>query len=98
VDFEWDEKKRASNFLKHGVDFEDAMHIFLGTVIQKPDARDYKGEDRFIAFGELDGRLLVVIYTLRGSVCRIISARKANGRERRAYYEALSSVTPTPDD
>ncbi|MBK3804371.1 BrnT family toxin [Azospirillum brasilense] len=98
MDFEWDESKRLSNIAKHGIDFEDAMYIWDGTVIEKSDPRDYGGEKRFNSFGELDGRLLAVVHTWRGNTCRLISARKANDREQRAYHAALSSVAPEPDD
>lgn len=45
---------------------------------------DY-GEDRFEMLGEIDGRVFIVIYTLRGNTIRIISARKANRREVNEY-------------
>ncbi len=94
MDFEWDERKREANFIKHGVDFEDAIYIFEGVVLEKGDPRDYDGETRIIAYGEVDGRLLAVVYTWREGARRIISARKANGREQRAYHATLSSVAP----
>lgn len=97
MDFEWDERKRAANFTKHGIDFEDAIYIFEDFVQEKDDPRDYDGETRIIAYGEVDGRLLAVVYTWRDGARRIISARKANGREQRAYHATLSSVAPQPD-
>lgn len=97
MEFEWDEIKRVSNLMKHGIDFEDALYIWEGTVIEKADPRSYRGETRFVTFGECDGRLMAVVHTWRGNCCRIISARKANKRERRAYDAALSGVAPEPD-
>lgn len=97
MDFEWDEYKREANFIKHGIDFEDAIYIFEGFVKEKDDPRDHNGEARIIAYGEVDGRLLVVVYTWRDGARRIISARKANGREQRAYHATLSGVAPQPD-
>ena len=47
---------------------------------------DY-GEDRYRLLGAIVGRVFVVIYTMRGSVMRIISTRKANGREVREYEQ-----------
>lgn len=96
--FAWNDTKNASNVLKHGVDFEDAIYIWSGRVVERPDHRQYAGEARFIAFGMVDERLLAVVYTWRGDTCRIISARKANKRERRAYDAALSGVAPDPQD
>jgi len=52
--------------------------------------RDY-GEPRRVTLGEIEGRLFVVAYTRRGSVVRLVSARKANGRERSKYNEAISA-------
>ena len=49
------------------------------------DARRAYGEERFKLPGRIDGRLFVEIYTLRGPVFRIISARKANAREVKRY-------------
>ena len=97
MDVEWDERKRETNIDKHGIDFEDAIYIFEGVVLEKNDPRDHDGETRIIAYGEVDGRLLVVVYTWRDGARRIISARKANGREQRAYHATLSSVAPQPD-
>ena len=45
---------------------------------------DY-GETRIRCLGEIDGRVYVVVYTWRGQNRRIISARKANDREKREY-------------
>jgi hypothetical protein len=90
LDFEWDERKARQNVVKHGVPFEYAARVFLDPA--RRDAadtrRDY-GELRRIALGEIEGRLFVVAYTFRGKVIRLISARKANERERRKYHETL---------
>lgn len=61
--FEWDDLKNASNVLKHCIDFEDAIYIWSGQVVERPDHRSYTGETRFIAFGIVDDRLLAVVYT-----------------------------------
>lgn len=89
MQFEWDESKRLSNLEKHGVDFEDAITIWNDTVIEIPDHRRDYAEPRLIALSTVNGRELVVAYTPRGDTRRIISARKANDRERRAYHAAL---------
>jgi uncharacterized DUF497 family protein len=81
MDIEWDETKRAANQAKHGVDFPAAARILEGgPLIFADERRDY-GEARYVALGKLADRLLVVVFTLRGSAVRIISARKANARE-----------------
>jgi len=85
VDFEWDEDKAASNIRKHGVDFADAVGVFDDPLaFAMPD--DDPIEDRFIGLGnDTLGRLLVVVYTIRGEKIRIISARRATPSERRTY-------------
>lgn len=83
--FEWDEEKRQLNGIKHGVDFPTAVRVLLGeTVVLEDTRRDY-GEKRYLAYGRDQGRLLVVVFTVRDDAVRIISARKANARERRQH-------------
>lgn len=85
MEFEWDEAKRRSNVEKHGVDFVDAALVLADSpLILEDNRRDY-GEERCIALGELNGLLFVVAFTLRNGAFRIISARRANSRERRFY-------------
>ena len=88
MEFEWDDHKAAANLEKHGIRFEVAAKIFLdaGCVIIPDDRVDY-GEERFIAFGRIDARLYVVVFTQNDETetIRLISARKANSRERRRY-------------
>lgn len=97
MDFEWDEEKRLRTLRERGIDFELAIEVWAGRVVERADPRDYDGETRFVCFGEVDGRLHAVVYTWRGDVRRIISARKANERERRAYHAALSRDRPDED-
>jgi uncharacterized DUF497 family protein len=86
--FEWDAAKNAANIAKHGIDFEDAIRIFDGPVLEKADARRDYGEARIIAFGVVDDYELAVVYTMRSARRRIISARRAHSREREEYREA----------
>ena len=83
--FEWDEAKRRHNLAKHGVDFIDVFPLFDGEILERIDDRLDYGEARVRCFGEIDGRVYVVIYTWRGNR-RIIRARKANGREQGEYH------------
>lgn len=83
--FEWDEKKRNSNFIKHGSDFEDVWELDWEHAIRTPDGRYEYGEFRFAALGEINGRLHVCIYVMRNNKYRIISLRKANKREEKFY-------------
>jgi uncharacterized DUF497 family protein len=67
VQFEWDEAKAASNLRKHGVDFDDAMRIFLDPrrLIAEDERFDY-GERRLQVLGAVDGRILFVACYLAG--------------------------------
>ncbi len=87
MEFEWDAAKNDANVSKHAVSFQDAIKIFEGPVLEGPDERRDYGEDRIIAIGMLDDIELTVVYTTRGESRRIISARRAHRRERKAYRE-----------
>lgn len=89
--FEWDEDKREANLVKHAVDFSHALRIFDGPTLEAVDNRCAYGETRINCLGEIEGRVFVVTFTWRGSFRRIISARKANGREQRTYYARVES-------
>jgi uncharacterized DUF497 family protein len=84
--FEWDEEKRQANLVKHGVDFRDVTPMFDGPIVETVDDRHDYRETRFHALGEIEGRIYAVAFTWRGPDRRIISARKANARERKKYY------------
>lgn len=86
--FEWDAAKNAANLAKHGIDFEDAIGIFDGPVLERSDDRRDYGEHRLIAFGVVEDRELAVVYTIRGTHRRIISARRAHRHERKEYRDA----------
>jgi hypothetical protein len=83
--FEWDDAKRESNLAKHRVDFLSAVRIFEGAVLERVDTRRNYREARISCLGEIGGRVYAVVYTWRGDIRRIISARKANARETRTY-------------
>lgn len=85
--FEWDENKNSINKNKHRVSFEKAKDVF-----DDDDAIEYPGssktEIRFLRIGKTVGKIiLAVVYTLRTTVIRIISARQASRNEINAYIE-----------
>jgi uncharacterized protein len=85
-DFEWDDAKAEANLRKHRISFRAATRVFDDPlVLIEQDLSENYDEDRFLATGRVDGLLMTVVYTERGDCIRIISARKANGDERRAY-------------
>ncbi len=89
VEYEWDPAKARANFTKHGIHFEDGVAVLeddLALTIRDPFSKD---EERWITLGtDALGRLLVVVYTLRGDTIRLISARPATAREKGQYEES----------
>jgi len=74
--------------------FDYVVRVFLDPHrLDSEDARRDYHEERRLTVGKIDGRLFVVAYAMRGTVIRLISARKANEREQRYYDEALSTET-----
>ena len=88
--FSWDATKARSNLRKHDVAFEEAATVFQDDHARIHDDPDHSiGEIREIIVGySTAGRLLLVSFTERADVIRIINARCANRRERRDYEEA----------
>ena len=87
MDFEWDSIKNRRNIEKHGIDFTDAVRIFERPTLTVVDNRRDYGEKRIAAMGTIEDVILYVVYTVRDNVLRIISARRANRRERKKYFE-----------
>lgn len=87
--FEWDAEKAAVNARKHLVTFEEALTVFadpLSVTIADPDHSH--GDVRYVLVGlSARGRLVVVSHSERGQTIRIINARLASRREKRAYEE-----------
>lgn len=90
--FEWSEEKNKLNFKKHQVSFDEAKEVFLDPMhISKLDHRFDYFEERWITLGaSTQDKILVVanmFFDENGEeVIRIISARKANQKER-IFYE-----------
>ena len=86
TEFEWDDAKNNTCFMRRGFDFAYAVRAFFDPhrIVVQDRRRDY-GEDRYRLLGVIDGRAYIVVYTVRGSAIRIISARKANGKEVANY-------------
>jgi uncharacterized DUF497 family protein len=74
-EFEWDEAKAASNYAKHRVSFPFAVRVFADPQRVDYDAsRVADGEARRKVVGLIGRRLFTIVYTIRGSACRMISA------------------------
>lgn len=91
--FDWDPEKDAANREKHGIGFGEACRIFDGPVLTRADDREDYGEPRFISLGALTPEaVIVVVHTQRDGKTRLISARKANRRERKVYHDRIGSA------
>ncbi|HEY4731875.1 MAG TPA: BrnT family toxin [Gammaproteobacteria bacterium] len=89
MEFEWDERKAATNLKKHNVSFHEAGTVFGDPMaITFHDPEHSENEHRFLTFGlSQSNRLLVVAHTDRGGKARIISARTMTKYERKIYEE-----------
>jgi uncharacterized protein len=90
--FDWDPNKAASNLRKHGVSFQTAVLVFADPNALVMQNGVENGEERWQAIGVVEGLfMLVVAHSVREQdgieVIRIISARRANRREKRRYEE-----------
>ena len=85
--FEWDENKNALNWMKHGILFEDAVIVFNDPMrVDIYDQEHSLFEDRWRTIGLYGCDILSVIYTMRTGTIRIISARKADKKEKEDYF------------
>jgi uncharacterized DUF497 family protein len=85
-EFEWDDVKAAANEAKHGVPFTVATRVFLDPDVRIIETvRERDNEARSKAVGRIDDRFFTVVFTKRGKICRLISARRSNRTEERRY-------------
>lgn len=87
VDF--DPQKRNGTLAERGLDFARADEVFAGRHFTAEDVREDHSEPRHITVGKLDGRMIILVWTPRGEIRRIISMRKANEREQARYANRL---------
>jgi uncharacterized DUF497 family protein len=83
--FEWYPEKSRTNAEELQIPFSMVPVVFEGPLLARRDLRHDYGEERWIAVGLLGHVPVVVVYTKRGHRIRIISARKANRRERERF-------------
>jgi len=89
MDIEFDPAKRKAILDTRKLDMADAGKIFDGPTLTVQDDRKDYGEFRYITIGRLKSRMVVLVWTPRGEVRRIISLSKANGKEQKAYGPRL---------
>ena len=92
--FEWDDGKDTANLAKHDISFGQAIGIFQGRYVSREDDRQSYGETRILSLGELSGQIIiVVVHTARNGNMRIISARRANKKERQVYHDYCNQTS-----
>jgi uncharacterized protein len=91
---DWDPKKRRDNLNKHKIDFRSVASVFYGPHISYIDDRFDYGEEREIAYGMIDAGVVVLVYTIRGDIHWIISARKAENHEIDLFFQTIGEIRP----
>ncbi len=91
--FECDEGNSEKNWAKHRVTRSECEQVFFNLpFVLADDLKHSHNEVRYYALGQTDkGRKLFVVFTLRGSLIRVISARNMNRAEARVYDEKENS-------
>ncbi len=90
MNIEYDENKRQLNLKDHHIDFAKMSVIFENPIVSRVDDRIDYGEVRRIALGDLDGKIVVFVYTrLTDDTVRLISARRATKKESTIYYRRV---------
>ena len=90
IEIEFDPAKDAINHGKHGIGLAASAVILQGCHIrQRSLLTDESGEDRWLAIGRIEGKILVCVYTVRSGVFRIISLRAARTKEKKTYEAAF---------
>jgi uncharacterized protein len=88
---EFDPAKSAKNLKRRGIGFERFADIDVETAVSVEDVRKDYGERRLRVLGFIDGLLHAAVVTPRGEKIRVISLRRANRREERAYAKERQS-------
>jgi uncharacterized DUF497 family protein len=89
MQFDWDKNKAERNLSKHEVSIEEAKTVFDDPLyVDFYDLDHSEDEDRYLLVGQSNrGRLLIVSYTERGNLIRLISAREVTKTERETYEQ-----------
>jgi uncharacterized DUF497 family protein len=88
MEIEFDPAKRDQVLAERGLDMARAGEIFEGFFLTRRDGKHSTDEERFISVGLLDDDVVIVPWTLRGILRRIVTMWKANDRERQNFKAA----------
>ena len=87
IEFEYDPGKSAANRLKHGISLEEVQKLWLvSRIIIQAHSVD---EPRYMVIGRLEDKFYSCVFTMRGSVIRLISARRSRKEEELIYHEKI---------
>ncbi|MDZ4805900.1 MAG: BrnT family toxin [Candidatus Eisenbacteria bacterium] len=91
--FQWDEGNSDKNWRRHQVNRAEAEQVFFNLpLVVVEDKQHSSGEQRYFALGRTDAdRKLMIVFTLRNDLLRVISARTMSRRERSAYAKAVEA-------
>jgi uncharacterized DUF497 family protein len=89
MEIEFDPYKRDKTMVERGIDFARAADVFAGRHFTTEDQREDYTEPRYMTVGKLDNRMVIMVWTPRGEIRRIISMRKANEREQARFGHRL---------
>lgn len=88
--FTFDPKKNSINLRRHGVSLTEGDGVLSDPLALTIEDDSAEGEQRFVSIGmNTFGGLMVIVYTHRGEDFRLISVRRAEPKERRAYEEGI---------
>jgi uncharacterized DUF497 family protein len=87
---EFDPAKSEWNVRERGLPFSMVEDFDWDTAVTREDARSDYGEPRYVAIGYVEALVYVIVFTPRGEDTRVISFRRANDREIKAYEDARS--------
>ena len=93
VGFEWDDGNSDKNWIKHRVTRAECEQVFFNLpFVVAQDQKHSHEESRYYTLGKTDrGRKLFLVFTVRGTLIRVISARNMNRAEKRIYGEKENS-------
>jgi uncharacterized protein len=86
MEIEYNSDKRDKTLLERELDFKHAPLLFAGAVYESISPQAH-GEERIITIGTLNDEIIVVVWTYRGKIRRIISMRKARDNEKLLYLD-----------
>lgn len=89
MQFEYDSQKSITNKVKHGLSLDEAKALWLSPLVEI-EARTIT-ELRAMAIGTIEGKFYSCIYTMRGRIIRIISARRSRKSEEKIYHEHIKT-------